>query len=513
MAREIELKLAFPPEARRYISRHPLIAATTRVGRAQTLENTYYDTPDEALGKALIAVRTRRIGRRWLQTIKSANTSAGGLSSRPEWEHPFNHRENRFDFSLVDDATTRTLLEQHADSIKPLFTTNFHRETREYAPRPGLRILLMIDTGTVSCGGEDGLRTAPISELELELVEGEAGDLLDYALQLGADLPLMPEDVSKAQRGYQLLHNEQTRALRARSVALKSSVTPREAFLVLAFECLQGWQANALGALTHDDPEFIHQLRVALRRLRTLLRIFAAQLPEGFAERWQAQFGQLANDVGLARDLDVMHDSLLQEPSRGPDAPAFEALIEYLRDASRVARTKVRTVLHSADARILLLQFSKALHTLPAAADSPDMQIFAHNCLRKLRKQVANRLKQAQKTGERNDLHRVRIALKRLRYALEFFVSLFDERLAKPYLRKLGKVLGELGELNDVAVGRGTLRQWAQTQENLREISIWIAGWHAASEQRRSHRVLEDTADLLDMSAPWKKSRNVKASR
>jgi len=513
MARELELKLAFPPEALRYISRHPLIAATARVGRAQTLENTYYDTPYETLSRALIAVRTRRIGNRWLQTIKSANTSAGGLSSRPEWEHPFDRKANRFDFSVVDDPTTRALLERNADSIEPLFSTNFRRETREFAPRPGLRILLMIDTGTVSSGSADTLRTAPISELELELVEGAAGDLLDYALQLGADLPLMPEDISKAQRGYQLLHDEPTRALRARSIPLKSGMTPREAFLALGFECLQAWQANALGALTHDDPEFIHQLRVALRRLRTLLRIFAAQLPEGFVDHWQAQLGQLANDVGRARDLDVMHDSLLEEPAKGPDAPAFEALIQYLREASRLARLQARTALHSPDARVLLLQFSKALHTLPVAIDSPALRAFASACLHKLHRQVASRLQHAQKTGQREDLHRVRIALKRLRYALEFFVSLYDEKHARPYLRKLAKVLTELGELNDIAVGRGTLRQWAQTQENLREISTWIAGWHAAHEHRRSRRVLEDTAVLLDMSAPWKKSRNVKASR
>jgi inorganic triphosphatase YgiF len=507
MAREIELKLAFPPEALKTISRHPLIAATTRVGRAQTLENTYYDTPDEALGKALVAVRTRRIGNRWLQTIKSANSSAGGLSSRPEWEQPFDRKANRFDFSVVDDIATRELLDRNADSITPLFTTTFRRETREFAPRPGVRILLMIDTGTVSSGSADKLRTAPISELELELVEGEAADLLDYALQLGADLPLMPEDVSKAQRGYQLLHDEPTRALRARSVALNAGMTPRAAFLALAFECLQAWQANALGALGHDDPEFIHQLRVALRRLRTLLRIFATDLPLGFAGNWQIQLGKLANDVGLARDLDVMHDSLLEEPAKGPDAPAFEALIQYLRTASQGARMEVRTVLHSVDARILLLQFSKVLHTLPGASDAPDLSTFARDSLHKQRKQVANRLKHAQETGVREDLHRVRIALKRLRYTLEFFVSLFNEKHTKPYLRTLGRVLGELGELNDIAVGRHTLRQWAQTQENLREISIWIAGWHAAHEHRRSRRVLEDTAELLDMPAPWKRSR------
>ncbi len=515
MAREIELKLAFPPDAQQRITRHPLVAATTRVGRAQTLENTYYDTPDQALGKALVAVRTRRIGRRWLQTIKSANTSAGGLSSRPEWEQAFDHKTGRFDFSVVDDAATRELLEQHARDITPLFTTVFRRETREFAPRPGVRILLMIDTGHARSGDGEAAREAPISELELELVEGTAGDLLDYALQLGVELPLMPEDISKAQRGYQLLHNEPPRAMRTRQIALAPAITPHDAFLALAFECLHTWQANALGALTHDDPEFIHQLRVALRRLRTLLRIFETHLPTGFSSDWQLQLGELANDVGQARDLDVMHDSLLEAPAKGTGAPDFQALTRYLQTASQSARAHVRTTLHSASARVLLLQFSKALHTLPGESPDVDLQTFAHGYLRKLRKHAIKRLEHAKASGTHvHDLHRVRIALKRLRYALEFFAPLFDAKaVGKRYRRQIVKALEKLGILNDIAVGHTNLQNWAQKQENLRAISAWVAGWHAARAKQRSSRATDEVIELLDMPTPWKKSRNVKAAK
>ncbi|MDB5800941.1 MAG: inorganic triphosphatase [Rhodocyclales bacterium] len=509
MAREIELKLAFPPEALAHIRRHPLIAATTRVGRAQTLENTYYDTPDLALGKALVALRTRRIGRRWLQTIKSANESAGGLSSRPEWEQAYDHKAGRFDFSVVDDVTTRNLLEKNASCIGPLFTTVFRRETREFAPRTGVRILLMIDTGHARSGNGEAARETPISELELELVEGAPGDLLDYALQLGAELPLMPEDVSKAQRGYELLHDKPPRAAHATPVVLDSAMTPRDAFRALAFSCLHTWQANALGALTHDDPEYIHQLRVTLRRLRTLLRIFEAHLPLGFTGNWQLQLGKLANDVGQARDLDVMYESLLREPAAGTGAPDFDAIVQYLQTASQTARTQARSVLHSTEARVLLLQFGKALHTLPGETADIELLGFSRDSLRKLHKHATTRLKRAQTSDTQEDLHRVRIALKRLRYTLEFFASLFDEKAGKRYLRQVSRVLKELGALNDIAVGCAHLRHWAQAQENLREISTWVTGWHAAHASRRSRRALEEIADLLDIPKPWKKSRNV----
>lgn len=504
MAQEIELKLAFPPDALKRISQHPLIASTTRVGRAQTLINTYYDTPEQALAQNLVAVRTRRIGRRWLQTIKSANTSAGGLSSRPEWEQAFDQKTGKFDFSVVDDPATQSLLAKHADSIAPLFTTTFRRETREFSPRPDVRILLMIDSGQVQSGSGESLRTAPISELELELVEGSASDLLDYALQLGADLPLMPEDVSKAQRGYQLLRNEQPRATRAKGAALHASMTPHAVFRAHAFDCLHAWQANALGALMHDDPEFIHQLRIALRRLRTLLRLFAEQLPLGFSGNWQLQLGQLANAVGEARDLDVMQKSLLAAPAGGTGAPDFAALTQQLQHASELAREHVRAVLHSAQARVLLLQFNKALHTLPSpdqTSHQPELAKFARNGLRKLRKHASARLKVAQKNDNRDDFHRVRIALKRLRYALEFFASLFDCKTSQRSLRKLSTVLRELGELNDIAVGTATLQQWAQAQDSLRDASLWVTAWHAANEDCRHRQALDATATLLAMPA------------
>ncbi|HEX5125724.1 MAG TPA: CYTH domain-containing protein, partial [Rhodocyclaceae bacterium] len=187
MAQEIELKLAFPPAAHKSLLQHPLIAGAANAERTQTLINTYFDTPGLDLRRARIAVRTRKAGARWLQTVKCASSSEGGLSSRPEWEQPY--RNERFDFSAIDHAETRQFLERNADRILPVFTTEFRRETRVVEPEPGVRILLMIDSGRISAND----RESPISELELELACGNPVHLLDFALRLAADLPLLPE--------------------------------------------------------------------------------------------------------------------------------------------------------------------------------------------------------------------------------------------------------------------------------------------------------------------------------
>jgi adenylate cyclase len=411
------------------------------------------------------------------------------------------------------------MLEENADSIKPLFTTTFRRETREYAPRPGVRILLMIDSGSVHLGSADANSVSaeePISELELELVEGSPDDLLDYALQLGRDLPLMPEDVSKAQRGYQLLASKPVRATRSGNSRLVWTMSLHEAFLALAFDCLQAWQANALGALTHADPEFIHQLRVALRRLRTLLRIFAEQLPTGFAEQWEHQLSDLADRVGEARDLDVMHDSLLAAPLRGPRAPDPAAILERLHEASDQARQRAREVLHSADARVLLLQFARALHNLAetdaAQTDAPSLQQFVRHCMSHLRKRVHARLRRARQTCEAPHLHQLRIALKQLRYAQEFFSPLMNRKARKRYARKLTEALRRLGALNDIEVGSCKLQSWATASTKLDKPTSWVLAWHAALNEQRAGEALKETAQLLAFSAPWKKFRNAHAA-
>ena len=97
MAEEVELKLSLPQAAHRAFLRHPLLKQAERLP-TRKLVNVYYDTPDLALQRKGIALRTRRQGRAWLQTVKCAGTASGGLAVRPEWEQPYS---GRFDFAGI----------------------------------------------------------------------------------------------------------------------------------------------------------------------------------------------------------------------------------------------------------------------------------------------------------------------------------------------------------------------------------------------------------------------------
>jgi adenylate cyclase len=196
MALEIELKLSFPSNALPELMQHSLIADAPREGEPGMVENTYFDTPKFKLKARKIALRLRQQDGITVQTVKRASASNGGLSRRDEWEIPW---PGWFDFSAVADPVA-TVLMRMQDDLVPVFSTRFHRDTRRLQPRPGVCILAMIDTGLI----EAGTQSVPIHELELELIEGSEEELFLVAATLRETLPLKPENVSKAQRGYRL---------------------------------------------------------------------------------------------------------------------------------------------------------------------------------------------------------------------------------------------------------------------------------------------------------------------
>jgi adenylate cyclase len=495
---EIELKLALPRSALAALRKHPLVAATERCGTAQTLVNTYYDTPDLRLRAAKIGVRTRRQGRRWLQTVKCAGEMSGGLASRPEWEQPY---LGSFDFSAITAAPVRELLDRHHDALVPIFTTRFRRETRRYATGAQVEILLMIDSGEVEV--ED--RRSPICELELELVQGSEADLFDLARQLAADLPLLPEDVSKAERGYRLFLDKPARPQRAGASSIGAKDTPLTAFRRLAADCLRQWQANAMGAAESDDPEFVHQMRVALRRLRSLLRLMGPALPEAFSEAWSERLREETDRLGGPRDLDVLQESILQPVRQA--APQLGAL-EQLAGRVEAERTRQRRVLArwlaQAGRGLSILDFAAALHglqgnALDAAADLPT---FARLQLSQLTRRVAKRSKQAAALDPAA-LHSLRIALKRLRYATEFFLPLLPGKAGARFIKEVARAQDRLGYLNDVAVARSHLATLADADTSLREAVAFVSGWHGAQTVTVQREALAAVAALLARRKPW----------
>ena len=501
MSKEIELKLSLLPEGLRALRRHPLFTGAAKQGNATTLDNTYFDTPDGALKSRKVGVRTRRQGRLLLQTVKCAAESIGGLSARPEWEQPFS---GRFDFSAIDTPKVQKLLMRHEAELAPVFSTRFRRETRLHDSGDGVRILMMVDTGEVIAGE----RREPICELELELVEGSALDLLQLARGLAADIPLWPSDTSKAERGYRLRLGDTPQAVRGEISSIDAEQTPTEAFRALAFSCIRQWQANATGVAIAGTPEFIHQLRIALRRLRSLLALFAPALPGEFVSDWRERLKENADRFAASRDLDVLHDEILAPVIAAAGAVGDGGLVR-LQDKAGTTRDDARaamiTGLDLAEQGRLLIDFTAALHALPAndPTAAVPLRTFARQQLTRLCKKVRKRREQAVDRMPAR-LHALRIAVKRLRYAVEFFTPLMPEKAGRRYLRDLAKVQSALGFVNDVHVARAQLANWADDDRELLAAAAFVSGWQGPRQVKLARRALRDLEPLLQSKTPWR---------
>jgi adenylate cyclase len=499
MAQEIELKLALPEEAQRNFLRHPLLRQAT--GRqTHRLVNLYYDTPKLALRKQGIGLRLRAQGRQWLQTVKCAGRAAGGLSARPEWETPYT---GHFDFSPIDDAKVRAWLERPKlkTAIAPIFETNFQRITWDLVPAAGTRIAVMLDRGWIAAAGH---REA-ISEVELELLEGDATQLFTLANALAERLPVAPASASKADRGYRLFRQIPAAPVKAQPITLDPDDRPAHAFTLIALSCLDHLQQNHPGAVACDDPEYIHQMRVATRRLRAALRLFRPLLPPGLTETLKEPLRELMDVLGQARDFDVLLAEIAEPVLAAlPDEPRLAALVGIITEQRFDRRHAAMAFLRSPRFGSLSLQVLAALHahaeslekvgaggTAPAgsadlmgtAPDIPSLAEFAAQHLRRLRKKVV-RLAADARSDDPATLHALRIGIKRLRYALEFFAPLAAPKAMGRVLGRLAGLQESLGRINDLANAGQLLTECAKDDPRLREAVTLIGGWHGPRYQK-----------------------------
>ncbi|MEV8469529.1 MULTISPECIES: CYTH domain-containing protein [unclassified Ralstonia] len=210
MAREIELKLAV--SAGTHDALVGWLDANAQAAGSVELANVYYDTPDQALARSRAALRVRRQGSQWLQTLKTAAVSTSGLSARHEWEVPLQNDALSVDaFAANNAAEAADYVRPHAAALAPLFRTDFTRRLWHVAADGG-EIEIALDAGAILIPGTQARE--PIDELELEWKPAAGSTLTEDAIAerlhawtqklRAAVTGLAPLDISKAQRGYQL---------------------------------------------------------------------------------------------------------------------------------------------------------------------------------------------------------------------------------------------------------------------------------------------------------------------
>ena len=472
MPEETELKLSLRRQDVRRLLAHPLLRQQKPA--RQRLVNTYFDTPQLTLMGQRIAVRERRIGRRTLLTVKTAGSTQGGVSRRGEWEGPT--RPGEMDFAkLVDDTQLARTLSSLAGQLVPLFRTDFVRLSweLEYA---GARIEVALDRGQITAGHASSLSPDAVQqnilELELELQSGPVEALLDLAQALaqGPDgkakrgLWLYPSSRSKAERGMALFLGQQPVPMKAEPVPLCDRLSRTEAFRTIALACLVQWQAHVAPWLEIEgdapiDPEFVHQARVALRRLRAGLHLFAPALPARFASHWNARWQHAARALGEARNWDVLAtEGWVDWLGPMADDPALQPVLAWIQSQRQQANQRARACLHEPAHALDLLAFSRAVLAWPTAKRPPRSKSLSRWALRRLQDQHRRLLLKTRKASGKGTKrrHALRVALKKQRYAQELLGGLLPKRSRRDTAR-LVQAQSLLGELNDLSTAQALL--------------------------------------------------------
>jgi triphosphatase len=286
------------------------------------LVSTYYDTPTLALYRKGLALRVRTQGHEFVQTVKARGPIGKNLWERLEWEEPI--AGSRLD---LDAPKTRARL-HHAireEDLRPAFTVTVTRKVIEIEPLPSTRIEVAIDNGEIR--DADGVAVEPISEIELELKVGDPGAVYDLALRLLEFAEVRLETRSKAERGYRLIGAaSRPRAVHADPVALDPAMTVEAALHCFGQRCLDHLLRNEQVALA-GEPEAIHQIRVAVRRLRSALSALKSMLPADHYHWISEDLKWLLHALAPARNWDVFIAHLLQPVSAAlPDRRELEQL-------------------------------------------------------------------------------------------------------------------------------------------------------------------------------------------
>lgn len=317
MAQEIELKFIVEKDSVDALRQHLNTLSGEHHEPVQLL-NIYYETPDRWLRSHDMGLRIRGANGRYEMTMKIAGRVVGGLHQRPEYNIDISKPElelERFPAEVWPEGTLPDTLSAEA---QPLFSTDFWRE-KWLVTEGKSRIEIALDLGDVKAGEFQ----EPICELELELLEGDANDVLKLARKLVNQSGLRQGSLSKAARGYHLAAGNAPRVLKETTVlrvAPKASVEQgMEAALELALSQWlyheELWARNVKNAKTH--------VLAAMGLVRHTLALFGGIVPR----KASAHLRDLLTQTEALMLSDVSAQTAIYSPQA---ATAKLALTEFL---------------------------------------------------------------------------------------------------------------------------------------------------------------------------------------
>jgi triphosphatase len=483
---ERELKFAANGDTLRAALTIPLPGEMTCGPVSRVLKSTYFDTETLELMRRGVSLRVRQSGKDCLLGVKKNSHAHRGYFERDEEEAPL--PSSSVDLNVLDDRTSselRKIIGKKA--LAPRFGSEIRR-TLKAIRFHGADIEVALDEGFLFAGE----RREPTDEIELELKAGKPVALFDFGLALVDALPLTPSILSKAERAADLLSGKPPEPVRSTSPALVPDLHAEKVIGMLFQNCFSQFLCN-LPVLERGDPvEAVHQMHIAMRRLRSAFGLVCRLSPSAEFDALQTEAKRIGRLLGQARDWDVFIQNIRDGPLPSfTNAPGFDKFVGLAQWRAKPAHGSVTQLAKDGT----VARFALSLDRFIAArglrgdpqSDRPDylsepIVDFAIKSLNRLHRKLLRRGKgfKSQSFGER---HALRIAAKRMRYAVEFFGCLFHPySAAERYIDKAQALQDLLGRQNDATIALGlvkTLDYGVETQ--FAHAAGIAAGWYARS--------------------------------
>jgi len=330
--RELEVKFKTDAAGLKLALRSELLAIETADAPRRTLRSVYFDTSAGDLRKQRMVLRVRKVRNTHIMGLKGARPLADVPFSRSEMEACVPSLDP--DITLFGEEIAAELSRViEGRLLEQKFETQIKRRLRCLNLERS-QIEVAFDEGFVVAGD----RRQPFTEIELELKAGEETALYDLAVHLADALPMQLEIMSKAERGFMLAADDHPMPVRAEALKFPADATLDVAVEIVINGALGQFVANWPALTETHHRESIHQMRVALRRLRTALSFVNRVLPCAEFEIFRAEAKQISSALGPARNWDAFQELIEVGPLRYyARDEGFEALLTAVEERRSAA--------------------------------------------------------------------------------------------------------------------------------------------------------------------------------
>lgn len=475
-ARETELRFVADPATFKALAAHPLLGPKAPLKWTQQ-RTVYFDTDAADLQRVGMTLRLRSLRGRKLLSLKQREGSFNcekievkALGDGPQIE-------------LLPPASQDLIATAaQARSLAPRFASQIRRATR-LVTFEGAQVEVAFDEGEIVAGAQK----AAVREIELELKSGPAASLYRFALALLETAPLRLGVASKADRGARLLSKRAPPAMRAPPPEIEPDASLDAATAAMLRQCLTHFLGNWDALASDNADDCVHQTRVSMRRLRSLLLMLGRAFPSGEIAGLRAEAKRIADAFGPARDWHVFADLVENGPAKNLSAPGLPALIAEAR--KRAAQGRAAALAAQADGEttrfVLALQLYIATRGWRNALAEADVQELGQPAIAFAARALETTFGRVRKRGQgfatlaAEGRHELRIALKGMRYAVDFLGPLFRPTSAvRDYAGRASALQEMLGAANDAAVAAELLARIDTSQQpDLAFAAGLVLGW------------------------------------